>query len=374
MNELDNEILKEFEEAGEVITPEDMHKNKIIKKHHEIYKADKSGDVAKKTADALGITKEEVLDVMTEEAKRFKKLISDGWKEFEEMVADSGRPMPARFKKKRTRGISKKSQILQDAIYDFVSSMEARVSIRQIFYAMTVQGLIEKTEGGYHKICYQTKNMREGGRLPYNWIADSTRWTIKPTTYNSLQDAANYWEKAYRRALWLDQDVYVEIWIEKDALAGVISDITDRYDVPLMVVRGYSSLTFLYESAMQIKEINKPSYIYHFGDHDPSGRNAAENVEKKLIEFGADINFEIAAVTMDQIDEWNLPTRPTKKSDPRSKKFDGPSVELDAIPVDIFRNLIEEKITQHIDQDILRRQEKIEQEEREVISNIFGNL
>jgi hypothetical protein len=127
----------------------------------------------------------------------------------------------------------------------------------------------------------------------------------------------------------------VEIWLEKDALSGVVNQVTDEYDVGLHVARGFASLSFLAESAEDIREIDKPTYIYHLGDHDPSGRNAGEKIEQTLREMApdADITFERLAVTEEQIAIHDLPLRPTKRSDPRAKKFEAEfglgSVELD---------------------------------------------
>ena len=66
----------------------------------------------------------------------------------------------------------------------------------------------------------------------------------------------------------------------------------------------------------------------------------------------------------------NLPTRPTKQSDSRSRNFEGESVEVDAIEPNTLRLLTEERITQHIDLDALRRLETIEQQERETLRNL----
>ena len=87
---------------------------------------------------------------------------------------------------------------------------------------------------------------------------------------------------------------------------------------------------------MAIKDRGKPAYIYHFGDLDPSGVDAARDIEAKLRRYApdAEIHFERPAVTRAQVEEWDLPTRPTKQTDTRAKKFVGTSVELDAIPAD----------------------------------------
>ena len=107
----------------------------------------------------------------------------------------------------------------------------------------------------------------------------------------------------YRRALWDEQDTYVEVWLEKDALSSVLYEITARWDVPLMVTRGYPSLTFVQAAAHVIASSGKPTRIYYLGDHDPSGVNIPTVVERNLREFApnASIVFERIAVTPAQI-------------------------------------------------------------------------
>jgi hypothetical protein len=147
------------------------------------------------------------------------------------------------------------------------------------------------------------------------------------------------------------------------------------FDVPLMVARGYASLSFLYNAAEAINELNIPAHIYHLGDFDPSGVNAGEKIEETLRELApdAEIYFERIAVTPEQIADWDLPTRPTKKSDTRAKRFDSDlSVELDAIPPDRMRALVEEAINRHLPQDQFEVLKAAEESEREIISRLVG--
>jgi hypothetical protein len=188
--------------------------------------------------------------------------------------------------------------------------------------------------------------MRRSGQLPYGWIADHTRWQRKPVTFDSIEDALADTAATYRKALWRDAKSYLEIWLEKDALSGVVLPVTKKFDVPLMVVWGYASETFLHAAGDYMAAVERPCFVYHFGDFDPSGQDAARAVEKGLRKHagGAEIHFERIAVTQRQIDEWNLPTRPTKQSDPRAKKFGPVSVELDAINPNKLRELVADVI------------------------------
>jgi hypothetical protein len=244
--------------------------------------------------------------------------------------------------------------------------------VRQIFYALTVRGAIAKAEIEYQRTVVRLlSEMREAGQIPFEWIADNTRWQRKPSSFTGLEQCLNSCAINYRRDLWASMPVYVEIWVEKDALSGVLFEETKIYDVPLMCARGYSSLSFLHSAAMAIKAIDKPAHIYHFGDLDPSGVDAARDIEAKLRRYApdAEIHFERPAVTRAQVEEWNLPTRPTKLTDTRAKRFgSATSVELDAIPARKLRELVRECIERHVDKQQLELLRIIEKSERELLT------
>jgi len=253
----------------------------------------------------------------------------------------------------------------REALIEIVGEQQP-MTVRQVFYQATVRGVIEKTEAGYNKIQTDLVLMRRSGELPYSWLADATRWMRKPATFDGIEEALADCARHYRKALWRDAGAYVEIWLEKDALAGVVYPVTDTYDVPLMVARGYASLSFLHSAAEAISERDVPVYIYHLGDFDPSGVNAGEKIEETLRELApdAEIYFERLAVTHEQINVWNLPTRPTKQSDSRAKGFGAISVELDAISPDNLRDLVEMAIEQHLPPEQFKILKVAEESER----------
>jgi hypothetical protein len=267
---------------------------------------------------------------------------------------------------KRNRATKAQVGSRRAALQEIVADQRP-MTVRQVFYQATVQNLVDKTEAGYTKVQTDLVKMRQDGSLPYSWIADNTRWQRRPRTFDSVQDALEDTARFYRKSLWSDADAYVEIWLEKDALAGVIMPVTSMYDVPLMVARGYASLSFLHSAAVQISDIDKPTFIYHLGDFDPSGVNAGEKIEQTLKELApdADITFRRIGVTARQINAWNLPTRPTKASDTRSKGFGDISVELDAIAPSQLRDLVKGCIEYHLQQrqfDILKIAEESERD------------
>jgi hypothetical protein len=108
------------------------------------------------------------------------------------------------------------------------------MTVRQVFYQATVYDTVEKAETGYAKVQVDLTKMRRAGVLPYDWLTDNTRWQRKPDTFDSVEDALQETARLYRKALWKDIDAYVEIWLEKDALAGVVYPVTSMFDVPLM--------------------------------------------------------------------------------------------------------------------------------------------
>ena len=260
-------------------------------------------------------------------------------------------------------------QAIKDGIYELCERYQP-MTVRQLFYALSVRGFIAKTEGEYKTTAKLVKAMRLDGQLPWDWIADNTRWMHKPTTYGGISDLLESSQRAYRRALWdpATNPAYVEVWLEKDALSGVFYDVTSEFDVPLMPCRGYPSLSFVRSAAetmvhnleARLFNHNEPRItIYYFGDFDPSGVDISRSTEARLREFIAEIGdplmdalftFKRVAVNHDQIEEMNLPTRPTKSSDSRAKAFEHDvSVELDAIDPDTLRSMIRQCLEGHID-------------------------
>jgi hypothetical protein len=238
-----------------------------------------------------------------------------------------------------------RTQEIQQAILQIFLEIKPRLTVRQIYYALTVRGVVPKTEGGYRQTVYQLKMMREVGIISYDWIADNTRWYLKPTTDASLEAALDRMQESYRK------------------------------DVPLYVARGYGSMTVLYDAAEFLKAIDKPAFIYHFGDYDPSGVDAANKIRDGLLKHGANVTFERIAVTPAQIHTYDLPIRATKKKDPRSKQWgDQPSVELDALPAPVLRNLVKTCIERHIDQEEWAMAKTVEQLERHTLSTIRQNF
>jgi hypothetical protein len=159
---------------------------------------------------------------------------------------------------KRNRATKAEVEYRRLRLVGIIAEMQP-MTVRQVFYQATVHNLVEKSEAGYNKVQTDLVQMRRVGDLPYSWLPDNTRWQRRPRTYNGVQAALEDTARFYRKSLWADADAYVEVWLEKDALAGVIMPVTSMYDVPLMVARGYASLSFLHSAAEHIGEIEVPT-------------------------------------------------------------------------------------------------------------------
>jgi hypothetical protein len=251
------------------------------------------------------------------------------------------------------------------------------MTVRQVFYRLVVQKVIEKTEKEYQQTVIRLlTEMRLSGRIRFDWIVDESRPRIVNRTYDSIADAARDTARFYRRNALRECSDYVEIWCEKQALAGVIGDVAEEYDVPVLISKGMPSLTQLYGTACEIcraDEAGKQSYIYQFGDHDPSGVLIPQTIERRLNELCEKLDcsrpiVERVALTEEHIVEFNLPTRPTKRErNSHANTFEGESVELDALPPGILRDMVREVIERHISEHELKTLRIAEDSERELL-------
>jgi len=273
---------------------------------------------------------------------------------------------------KRTRSTNRELDQIDDAIMAVLVD-EHPATLRGTYYRVVSLGAVEKTEAGYRQVGRQVLKLRRAGRLPYSWITDGTRYVIRPTTWGDLDEMLSAAAASYRRMLWDDQRVDVHVFTEKDAITGVIDEVCDEWHVPLGVLRGYASESFCWTVAESLSS-DRHTFLYQLGDHDPSGVDAWRNFEDKVRAFAPDasVTFERIAVTPEQIQEMSLPTRPTKKSDTRAARFEGGSVEVDAIPPSELRRIVRRTIEQHVDQYQLWLTREVEASERDVLQALLA--
>lgn len=280
---------------------------------------------------------------------------------------------------KRTRRTRAQLATLDEAIVEIVEQMHP-ITVRGTFYQMEVIGLVPKDEKGYDVVQRELLKLRRAKVIPYGRITDGTRYVHRHQRWDGVGDFARHAAQFYRRDYWLNSPVNVEVWIEKDALAGVIFPVVaEEWGLELFVQRGFSSATYLHSAGESIAHDGRPHHVYVLGDFDPSGVCSAEKVAEKLPESagGVEVYVHHLAVTMDQVTRWALPTRKVKWSDSRAKKFVARfgeiSVELDAIPPTRLRQLVGEAIARHADREAIDRLKMIEAEEREALVRMAGD-
>ena len=249
------------------------------------------------------------------------------------------------------------------------------MTVRQVFYQATVRGSSRRPRAATPRCRPTSRSCAGRASFPMTGSPTTPAGSASRARSTASRTRSRNTAAFYRKALWNDADSYVEIWLEKDALAGVVYPVTSMYDVPLMVARGYASLSFLHSAAEAINELDVPTYIYHLGDFDPSGVNAGEKIEETLRELApdADITFERIAVTPEQIAEWDLPTRPTKASDTRAKDFGSSfrSSSMRSSPNQL-RALVQDAIELHLPAEQFEVLKAAEDSEREIISRLVG--
>lgn len=271
--------------------------------------------------------------------------------------------------KKRSRLTNAEIGTLERLILNEVRQ-EHPQTVRHVFYRLCHLDEVGKSESGYRRIQRLVLKLRKEKRLPYHWISDGTRYRMKPRTFDSMEDAISDTAQFYRRSLWRDSDVYVEVWCESDSIAGVLSPITSQYDISLMSSRGFSSHTFLYQSAIEMSEMGKPAFVYYVGDWDPSGQLIGQHVISQLRKFApdVDIDFERLLINPDQITEFDLPAKPVKKNSHSHNFRDNRAVEAEAMPAGQTREILEDAILRHVSERELEVIKIAEDEEKSALS------
>ena len=286
-------------------------------------------------------------------------------------AAYRSRPVAAR----RVRRTPNQMGELLDAINSILDGEETQITVRHLFYRLVGLGAIEKTEKVYRNLVGHLGRWRRDGEIEWSDFSDSTRSHICWQSFDGIKDALRRTRETYRRDLWSTQPYYVELWLEKDAIASIVRDLAAVFGVPVFVCRGFASLSSLYSAAQTFHRATrngKAVIIFHLGDYDPSGHAAADAIERTLVEdFHCDLEFKRLAVTRDQIEELRLPTRPTKQSDSRARNWTGDEcVELDSMPPTEMRALVEEAITYLIDAHEWQQLKAIEDAERESLAKM----
>jgi len=265
-------------------------------------------------------------------------------------------------------------------------AQDLKLTLRQLYYQFVARDLIPNTPRSYQNLGVIIGKARMAGLIDWEAIEDRGREPDRPQQFRDLKHLTDVALNAYKLDRWAGQDNYCELWVEKAALAGVLEPMARRYHVTLMVNKGYSSLSAMYESAKRImeeasdKHVNKYVTIFYLGDHDPSGEDMVRDIQDRLDTFshGAGIIVKKIALTMAQIEEHNPPPNPTKLTDSRAKKYirkhGHESWEVDALDPATLQELISGAIEDVLDLDMMEAVKDRERADRARLKKAVSRL
>jgi hypothetical protein len=280
----------------------------------------------------------------------------------------------------RQRRTKAQIQQLQNQMLEVLAEDNPQ-SVRHVFYRMVNPLLPEPVEKsnktGYVTVQRQLTKMRRAGAVPYGWITDATRRGYFVNSYSNPADALEATAQFYRRSVWADTPDYVEVWCESRSIAGVIQPVTTEYAVPLYPAGGFASLTLAFQASENIRlEANgRPVHVIYIGDYDPAGVLIDVKIEQELREHLPDheIEFHRIAITSEQIKLMGLPTKPAKNSDRRGG-FEGETVEAEAMPAGVMRELLRDKIESFIPDRAMTVMRIAEASERDILMEFADHL
>jgi hypothetical protein len=268
--------------------------------------------------------------------------------------------MKIEFKRQKFHPATLRLIKIADEIIADYQSQGYRLTLRQLYYQFVSRNIIPNSERSYKNLGNTLSLARLAGLIDWEAIEDRVRVPRKSSEWESVQDLVASALYSYRLPRWDGQDNYVELWVEKDALAGVLSPLAGEFHVTLMVNRGYSSQTAMFESAQRFTDADragKKCHLLYLGDHDPSGEDMVRDIGERLEMFGCNVEIEKLALTMAQVKEYNPPPNPAKMSDSRAQgyvdKHGAESWEVDALPPDVLSKIIRAALDKRVNMELM---------------------
>lgn len=263
-----------------------------------------------------------------------------------------------------------------------------KMTLRQIFYRLVAKLIIPNTMNNYKALSKWLVKARERRDISEWYIEDRVRQTFgsdsgweDPEKFIETYEEwfKNCWDN-FSMPMWTTQEKALEVWVEKDALSRLVSEVADEFNVVTCPSRGYSSYSYVRKGVRRINEHDKPVKILYLGDVDPSGMDIERDLEERLMRYGAgNITVERVALTLEQIQEYNLPPMPAKTTDPRLAKFiadtgGADAVELDALEPPILQQLIRDAIDAEIDQEAWEERKQEIADEKQKLKEKMENV
>ncbi|MEN6367720.1 MAG: hypothetical protein ABFC88_12990 [Thermoguttaceae bacterium] len=273
-----------------------------------------------------------------------------------------------------------------------------KLTLRQLYYQFIAKDLlpdswIDPEYNLEHGLPADTKNTmknykhlgdiindaRLAGLIDWTAIEDRTRNLQTHSAWENPYDIVRACANQFTVNLWDQQSVHVEVWIEKEALIGVIENVCTELQVPFFACKGYTSQSEMWEAAQRLKRFERDgleTVVIHLGDHDPSGKDMTRDIEERLNLFGSSVTIDRIALTWEQIEEYSPPPNPAKTTDARYAKyqeeFGDDSWELDALEPQIMADLIREAVERRIDQDCWQQALERRDSGREQLTLVAG--
>ncbi len=258
------------------------------------------------------------------------------------------------------------------------------LTLRQLYYQFVSRGLIPNNDREYKKLGDIIANGRMVGLIDWDAIVDRTRYLRTLSHWNSPHEIISAVAQQYRIDKWARQKTYVEVWIEKDALIGVIEGVCVENDVAYLACRGYASASEIWRAGHQRfkpkVKAGKDCVVIYLGDHDPSGIDMTRDIQDRLNVFTGkpgSVNVHRLALNMDQVEQYDPPPNPTKLTDSRASGYielhGHECWELDALDPIVIRDLIFEQIETHRDQTLWDEAVSEEDQAKERIGLVADN-
>ncbi len=233
------------------------------------------------------------------------------------------------------------------------------LTLRQLYYQFVSRDIIANSMREYKNLGSIINDARLAGLIDWDHIVDRTRNLRGNNHWNSPNEIIETCARQFMIDKWADQPVRMEVWIEKDALIGVIERICRRLDIPHFSCRGYVSQSEIHEACkdrlIAYEENGQETIVIHLGDHDPSGIDMSRDIEDRFRIFGAKTEVRRIALNMNQVRQYNPPPNPAKLTDSRVEgyiaAFGSESWELDALEPKVIGALIEKEIKRERDDD-----------------------
>jgi len=231
------------------------------------------------------------------------------------------------------------------------------LTLRQLYYQFVARDIIPNKDSEYKKLGDIINNARLAGLVDWDAIIDRTRSVRSNSHWDGPEDIIKSAAYSFRIDTRATQNDYIEVWVEKDALVGVVERICKQFDIQYLSCRGYVSQSAMWRAARRfIRQEQKRSVtVMHLGDHDPSGLDMTRDIQKRLELFRSSAAVHRIALNMDQIERYNPPPNPAKVTDSRYDsylaEFGSESWELDALDPRVITDLITYAAAQYTSRD-----------------------